>query len=142
MSELAGPITVSYPPAAPPGTAAKLLVADSPLVLNNSNSPHSYEYTITSGKTLRVQRVFISSSKDPSEKGARVELIFKDATEHVFERYYAADVSLQPVQYSDRKTARDGTAMTGNGTNKFIIRRTRLSSPDQEVDVVVEAYEE
>lgn len=142
MSNLAGPITVNYPPAAPPGTVEKRIIADTPLVVNNANSPHNTEYVITNGKTLRIQSIRVGSSKDPSEKGARVEVIYHNGTEHLFDRFFTADTTLQPHFYPDRSTTRDGTAMVGNGSHKLIVRRTRLSSPDQEIDVVVEAYEE
>jgi hypothetical protein len=142
MSSLAGQIVVPYPPACPPGAAEINIYADSPLELANTNRPHDTERVIANDKTFKLQRVIVGAGHDPSEKGTEIELIYKDATEHVVARFFAEN-STYVVQFGDLTKARDATSMAGNGsTFKFIVRRTRLSSSGQRVDVHVQGYEE
>lgn len=143
MSNLAGQVVVPYPPACPPGATEINLYADNPLELSNATSPHNTERVIADGKTFKLQRVIIGAGHDPSEKGSEVELIYYDgSTEHVVTRYFV-DNTTYVIQYADSTKSRDGTSMVGNGsTKKFIVRRTRLSSAAQLVDVHVQGYEE
>jgi hypothetical protein len=87
--------------------------------------------------------MIIGAGHDPSERGTQVDLIYYDgSTEHVVARFFVENTTFE-IQLADISKARDGTTMTGNGTTKkLIIRRTRLSSADQRVDVHVQAYEE
>lgn len=142
MSGLAGQIVVPYPPACPPAATEVNIYADNPLELSNANSPHDTERVIGNGKTFKLQRIIVGAGHDPSEKGTEVELIYKDATEHVVARFFAENATYE-LGFGDLPKARDATVMAGNGsTFKFIVRRTRLSSAGQKVDVHVQGYEE
>jgi len=142
MSSLPGQIVVPYPPACPPGATEINIYADNPLELSNANSPHDTERVIANGKTFKLQRVIVGAGHDPSEKGTEVELIYEDASEHVVARFFAENATYE-MQFGDLDRARDTTTMVGNGsTFKFIVRRTRLSSSGQRVDVHVQGYEE
>jgi len=141
-SNLPGQIVVPYPPVCPPTATEVNIYADDPLELSNANSPHDTEYVIGNSKTFHVQRVIVGAGHDPSEKGSKVELIYNDGTEHVVTRYFVENQTFV-IQLSDIAKARDGTTMIGNGTTKkFVVRRTRLSSAGQMVDVHVQGYEE
>ena len=142
MAQLLGQPVVTYPPASPQGTTEVEIYAETPLVVNNSNSPHDTEYVIPDGKVLRIQIAIVGAGKDPSEKGSKIELIYHDGTdEHIFDRFYTGNETLPPRIYSDRSTTRDGENLHGSGTSrKLIVRRTRLSSPDHEIDVQVHGY--
>lgn len=141
MAELLGQIVVCFPPVSPPGAVDKVIVADDPLSLDQSSSPHNTEYTITDGKTFYIQKITIGSSKDPSEKGNRIEIVYDDGSEKLLARYYSCSETTEYI-LPNRSTTRDSTVMVGNGSHKLIIRRIALSSPSREVDVVVEGYEE
>lgn len=133
-------IVVQYPAEASTRGTPVNIYADDPLELSNTNSPHDTNYTIPDGKTFYFQRAIIGAAKDPSEMGSKVELIYKAAAEHVLARYYV-DQKTFDIQMPDRSTTRDGTSMVGDGsTKKIIIRRTRMSSSKQEVDVHVQGY--
>lgn len=141
-SGLAGSIVVPYPPSCPPGATEVNVYADTPLELNNSNSPHNTERVIDNGKTFKIQRVIVGAGHDPSEKGTQIELVYHNGTEHVVARYFVENQTFE-FQLGDLSKARDGTSMVGNGSSfKFIVRRTRLSSSSQMVDAHVQGYEE
>ena len=142
-SKLLGSIVHGYPPVAPPGSTEVNVYADTPLELSNANSPHDTEYVIPNGKTFFLQRVIIGASKDPSEKGTMVEVIYKvAAVEHLVTRYFVDQKTFE-MQVVDLGVARDGTALIGDGsTKKIVARRTRMSSAAQLVDVHVQGYVE
>lgn len=140
-SGLPGPIVVPYPITCPPAATAVNIYASDPLELSNSNSPHDTSYTITNGKYFKLQRIIMAAGKDPSEKGTMIELIYKDSTEHLVCRLFI-DQTTSEMQFADLDKARDGTSMAGNGSYTMILRRTRLSSASQHIDVHVQGYVE
>jgi hypothetical protein len=141
MGSLPGSIVVPYPPVCPSTATEINIYADNPLELSNANSPHTTEYVIANGQTFKLQRVIMGAEADPSEKGCMVELIYKDASEHLLARFFTEPTS--EIQYADLDHARDGTVMVGDGsTKKVLVRRSRLSSSKQRVDIHVQGYEE
>jgi len=77
---------------------------------------------------------------DPTAKGSKIEVLYYDgAAEHLVERIYLMGESVSV--YPNTSSARDGTAMTGNGsTKKVYLRRHRMSGTAQEVDAVARGY--
>jgi hypothetical protein len=141
MGSLPGQIVVPYPPVCPSTAVEVKIFADNPLEISNSNSPHTVEHLIPNGKTFRLQRVIMGAENDPSEKGCMVEIFYKDSSEHLVSRYFTEPTT--EIMYADVGSARDGTAMVGDGsTKKILVRRTRLSSSKQRVDVFVQGFEE
>jgi hypothetical protein len=142
-SQLLGSIVHTYPPVAPPGATAVNIYADTPLELSNANSPNDTDYIIPNGKTFYMQRAIIGAGKDPSEKGTMVEVIYKaSSVEHVIARYFVDQKTFE-IQVVDLGKSRDGTDMVGDGSSKkIIVRRTRLSSATQPVDVHIQGYVE
>jgi hypothetical protein len=112
-------------------------VNDTPLDMSGNNQT---TYVITNGKTFYLQQIVAGSQGDPTENGSRVELFFYDGTEHLVARIYLTGFTTF-ITYPQLNEARDGTAMSGNGTNYLILRRTRLSGGNQEVDAVIYGYE-
>ena len=139
---VSGKVSISPPP--PPINADEVVIAaDTPLEINNQNSPHDTAYVITSGKTLYVQQIVAGAEGDPTERGSKVEVIFNEnGTEHIMERIYVAGFTQFGI-YPDTSTARDGTLMVGNagGTNTLIVRRARQSNSAQEIDAVIRGFE-
>lgn len=96
---------------------------------------------VPNGETLFLQLALAGSELDGS--GNRVDLIWVEgagATEHLIERFFAHGPS-QSYILNDIDTARDGTVLTGNGSNTFLrIRRVRLSGSAMQCDVSVRGY--
>ena len=136
--EIAGKVAI-VAPSAPPSTTAVTINASSPLALS---SDHTTTHTITNGKTFHFQQVETGSEGDTSEKGSVVEVSYFDgAIEHLLARVYLNGFTVF-VPFNDVSVARDGTAMTGDGSTKTIrVKRRRLSGSSQEVDAVVRGYE-
>lgn len=126
------------PAPVPPGGTPITIAADNPLSLN---STHETLYTITTGKSFKLQQIVFGAEGDPTERGSKLEVIFRNASgDHVIERLYVTGFS-QYVNYADVGKSRDGNVLSGNGTNKIVVRRMRLSGSSQEIDVVVRGFE-
>ena len=136
---VSGKVSVQIPP--PPEGGVEKQVSQNDANLDVSTT-HDTTYVITNAKTFVIQQVVVGAEGDPNEKGSKVEIIYYDGTtEHLVDRIYISGTSLFG-NYPDASQARDGTAMTGNGTTKtIIIRRTRLGGAALEIDCVVRGYE-
>lgn len=138
---------VTQPPEPPPGTTEFVLaISEAALTIGGGDSPaETVSATIGNGVDLYLQQFVAGAAGDPSEKGSKVELYWREGagpTDHLIERMYVAGQSVA-LTLPDANKARDGTAMTGNGTNtKLVISRSRLSNADQEVDAIVRGYTE
>jgi len=121
-------------------TAVVIAQAEANLSISGS-SPVNTEYIIPTAQTFYLQTLSGGAAGDPSESGSRIDVIYYDgATEHVVTRLYVSGQTTTVV-FPDSSQARDGTAMTGNGsTKKIILRRIRLSQASQEVDGEVRGY--
>lgn len=126
-------------PPPPPGIERVTVAADNPLSITGI---HDTEYIITTGKTFYLQHIAVGAEGDPTEKGSKIEVYFKEnSTEHIVERVYVTGFTQYGI-YPDTSTARDSTTMLGDGTSKLIIRRSRMgASSAQEIDVVLRGYE-
>lgn len=135
-----------YPPIAPPGTTPFVLAADDPLEVGPNPIYHeTVGPLIASGQDVHVQFLAGGAAGDPSETGSKVEIYWRigaPAVDHLVERIYLSG-STVAVILPDANKARDGTTMTGNGSNsRLVIRRERLSVSAQEIDAVVRGYTE
>ena len=130
--EIAGKVSVvgSVPP---PATNAFAVFADTPLVVGANDTA----VVIPDGETLHIQSI-TGGNEDPT-KGAQVEVVFNDGTEHVVGRFFTSGHSLF-FGFADVTQARDGTALTGNGTNTLIVRRLKFSGTDIAIDAVLRGY--
>lgn len=137
----------SQPPSPPPGTTEFVLsINESNLEIGSPPTYHEDESSVIgSGNDLYLQLFSAGAMGDPSERGSRVDLLWREGsgpTDHIIERMYVSGQSVT-ISLPDVNKARDGTSMTGNGTNtKLVIRRYRLSNADQEVDAIVRGYYE
>jgi hypothetical protein len=143
-------VVAASPPTPPPGTTEFVLaVNESELDVGSGgdvSSPHDTDSsTIGSGVTLYIQTIEAGTEGDPSEGGSKVEIYWVEgagATEHIVDRVYSVGDTLN-ISLPSITTARDGTVMTGNGTNTFLrVRRTRLSGTAKEVDFAIRGYTE
>lgn len=130
--EITGKVTV-IGAQAPPSTTAQVITADTPLTVGTSDTV----FVIPNGETFHLQQI-IAGNEDPT-KGAVIEVIFDDGTEHVVERVYTSGATIS-VGYSDVTTARDGTSLTGNGTNELIVRRAKYAGTNIAIDAEVVGY--
>lgn len=131
-----GNIGVRVVPNVPPaGVSATLIFADTPLTV----SSHDTTFTIPNGETFHLQRV-LSGNEDPT-KGASVEIIYYDGTtEHLVWRGFYAGFSV-PIDFPDLSIARDGTAMTGDGSTKtIIVRRAVFTGGAIAIDSTVQGF--
>jgi hypothetical protein len=135
----------SQPPSAPPGTTEFVLAI---LEVNlEIGAPPDYHDTVSAvlgnGIELYLQLFTAGAAGDPSERGSRVDLIWREGagpTDHVIERSYVSGQSVTVV-LPDVNQSRDGVALTGNGSDtKLVIRRYRLSKANAEVDAIVRGY--
>jgi hypothetical protein len=133
---ITGKVSVQIPPP-PPGATAVSVAADTPLDVFTSEDT---DYVITTSKTFHIQQIIVGAEGDPGEKGSKIEVFFDDGAEHLVDRIYVQGTSLFG-NYPDTSQSRDGTAITGNGTNKIIIRRSRLGGAALEIDSVIRGYE-
>ena len=137
----------SSPPKPPPGTTEYVFAQDDAnLSIGPVPSTHdTISAVIGNGVKLYLQIMTIGAAGDPSEKGSKVEFFWVTGStpvEHLIERLYATGASLS-LQLPDVHKARDGTAMVGDGANtKLIIRRTRLSTSNGEIDASLRGYTE
>lgn len=135
--QVEGRVSVTAP-TAPPSTTAVTITFSGALSISSTATDN---YTITNGKKFVLQQVIAGSEGDTSERGSVVEVFYYDgSTERIIERVYLNGFTT--AVYPNAATARDGTAITGNGTTKTIrLRRRRLSGSAQEVDAVLRGYE-
>jgi len=117
----------------PPATTAFAIFADTPLTTGN----HDTTWTIPSGEAAHIQSVQ-AGNEDPT-KGAVVEIIFDDGTEHLVERVYINGQTIT-ISFGDVMEARDGTDLIGNGSNELIVRRTKYSGTNIAIDAVLRGY--
>lgn len=137
----------SQPPQPPPGTTEFVLAIDeAELEIRSPPTYHEEESgIITNGAELYLQLFTAGAAGDPSERGSRVDILWREGatpTDHVIERVYVAGQSMT-ITLPNVHKSRDGTTLTGDGsTTKLVIRRYRLSRSRQEVDAVVRGYTE
>ena len=131
-----GAINVTVVGSVPPdGVEGVSIYADSPLVVGS----HDTTYVIPNGEHFVLQQ-FTAGNEDPT-KGAIVTILFDDGTEHVIQRGYLAGFTVD-FPLPNIAEARDGTILTGNGTNTIIVRREKLSGTNIQIDAVVRGYSE
>lgn len=139
-------IVAAKPPSAPPGTTEFVLAGDTPLEVGPvPNYQESVSAAIGSSVNLYLQSFSAGAAGDPSEKGSKVELYWREGggpTDHLISRIYLVGQTVVQTLPNVNK-ARDGTQMTGDGsTTKLVIRRERLSTSAQEIDAEVRGYTE
>ena len=118
----------------PPGTNQTVINADTPLTVGSDDT----DFIIPDGETFRLQSI-IAGNEDPT-KGASIEVIYDDGSEHLIERVYTAGQTIA-VSYSDIAEARDGTPLVGSGTsNSIIVRRAKFTGSNIAIDAVVFGY--
>lgn len=130
--EIAGKVSV-IGASPPPATTPAVLFGDNPL----SVGTHDTTFVIPSGQTFYLQEI-VAGNEDPT-KGAVVEVLYNNGTEHLIGRVYIAGQTLT-IGYPNRSTARDGTALVGNGTWTIILRRTKYSGTNIAIDAVARGY--
>jgi hypothetical protein len=139
--EVSGKFSISAPPP-PPAATPKQVAADTPLDVTGTLDT---DYEITDGTTFTVQSITGGSEGDPTEKGAKIEVIYVDFSlvEHVISRIYLVGQSIQV--FPDTSTARDGTALVGNATagqGLIRVRRLQFGGGTRELEAVVRGFEE
>lgn len=117
----------------PPSTNTARINADAPLTAGS----HDTSFVIPNGETYHLQQI-TAGNEDPT-KGAVFEIIYDDGTEHVIARVYTAGQTIS-VGYSDLVQARDGTPLTGNGSNSIIVRRVKFAGSNIAMDCEVLGY--
>lgn len=133
--EIAGKVAVvgALPP---PSTNPFAIIADTPLVVDNSDTA----FVIPDGETAHLQQL-TAGNEDPT-KGASVEIIYDDAgTERLIARVYTAGFSVL-FSFADIAMARDETPLLGNaaGTKKIIVRRLKFAGTNIAIDCVIRGY--
>jgi hypothetical protein len=137
----------SVPPSPPPGTTEFVLAPDNgDLEVGPTPTYHEKESSVIgNGTDLVLQFIAAGAEGDPSERGSKVEIFWREGagpTDHLVERMYLTGATVA-LSLPDTRKTRDGTTMTGNGSNtKLVIKRTRMSTSAQEVDCVVRGYTE
>lgn len=137
----------NQPPQPPPGTTAFVLaVLETNLEIGAPPTYHETESSaVANNAELHLQLFTAGAAGDPSERGSRVDIFWREGggpTDHVIERMYVSGQSVT-ITLPDVHQSRDGTALTGDGsTTKLVIRRYRLSNADAEVDAIVRGYTE
>lgn len=117
----------------PPATTPAQINADTPLVVGSDDTT----FIIPNGETFHLQEV-IAGNEDPT-KGAVIEVIFDDGTEHLIARVYTNGQTVS-IGYADVSEARDGTALLGNGVYTIIVRRAKFTGTNIAIDAVVSGY--
>jgi hypothetical protein len=132
--QIAGKVSVTGA-IAPPATTQVLIHADTPLTVGS----HDSVYVIPDGEVFHIQEIH-QGNEDPT-KGASVEIIYYNGTEHLLERVYSAG-STVTIGYPDINAARDGTSMVGNagGTNTIVTRRLKYSGSNIAIETEVVGY--
>jgi hypothetical protein len=135
----------SQPPSPPPGTTEFVLAQDeADLVVGPSPSFEEEESAaIGNGLNLYLQTFTAGAAGDPSEKGSKVELYWREGggpTDHLIARIYLTGQTVLET-LPDVNKARDGTQLTGDGsTTKLVLRRERISTSAAEIDGEVRGY--
>lgn len=134
----------AQPPSPPPGTTEFVLASDTPLAVGpNPSYQESESAAIGNSDNLYIQSFSAGAAGDPSEKGSKVEVYWREGvgpTDHLIGRIYLSGQTVVQTLPDVNKT-RDGTALTGDGsTTKLVIRRERLSNSAQEIDAEVRGY--
>lgn len=146
VSDIGRVSVTAFPISAPPGTTPFVVAADSPLEVGpNPSFEETLGAIVADDTDLHVQFFAAGAAGDPSEKGSKVEIYWREgspATDHLVERVYVSGSTVS-LTLPDTNLARDGTTMVGNGTNtRLVVRRERLSTSAQEIDAVVRGYTE
>jgi len=146
VSELGRVSVTTYPITAPPGTTPFVVAADTPIEVGpNPVYRETLGAVVAANTDLHVQFLAAGAAGDPSEKGSKVELYWREGagpTDHLVERIYVSGATVS-LSLPNTNLARDGTAMTGNGANtRLVVRRERLAVSAQEIDAVVRGYTE
>jgi hypothetical protein len=139
-------IVAAKPPSAPPGTTSFVMAADTPLSVGPVPTFHeTVSPAIGASVGLYLQTIAAGAAGDPTENGSKVEVYWREGstpTDHLISRIYLSGQTVNEV-LPNVNEARDGTALTGNGSNTYlVIRRQRLSTAAQEIDVEVRGYTE
>jgi hypothetical protein len=130
--EIAGKVQVTGA-VPPPATTPVIIYAATPLSVGSNDT----SFTIPNGETFYLQGA-IAGNEDPT-KGASIEIIYDNGTEHLIERVYTAGQTIS-IGYSDLSAARDGTALVGNGSHAIIVRREKYGGTNIAIDAVVSGY--
>lgn len=119
----------------PPLTTPAIIFASTPLTVGSDDT----DFIIPDGESFFLQEI-LAGNEDPS-KGASVEVIYDNGTEHLVARVYIAGVTV-PTGFPDEHTSRDGTEMAGNAgqTFKIIVRRIKFTGSDIAIDAEVRGY--
>jgi hypothetical protein len=135
----------AQPPTPPPGTTEFVLAQDE-AELDVGPVPAFHETVsaaIANGEDLYLQSVSGGAAGDPSEKGSKVEVYWREGagpTDHLIARIYLLGQTVVQT-LPDVNKARDGTQLTGDGsTTKLVLRRERLSTSAAEIDGEVRGY--
>jgi hypothetical protein len=139
LLSISGQVVVA-PPAIPSGATPVTVENNDPLNLTGGASPDDETYTITNGTTFYVTQFIAGGESNPTAAGSVVEIYFDDGTEHLVSRIYI-NGNTASLSFNCLCEARDGTTLTGNGTNTMIVRRRRLSNAASEVEGVLYGYE-
>ena len=118
----------------PDGVPTTRIFADTPLTVGS----HDTAYIIPNGDTFYLQ--FMSLTNEDPSKGASMEIIYYNGTEHLITRLNSAGF-LVSEPFNDLSIARDGTVMVGNGTTfTIILRRLKFSGSDIAIDGFARGY--
>ena len=117
----------------PPATTPVRINADTPLTVRS----HDTSFVIPTGETFYMQAV-TAGNEDPT-KGAVIEVLYDNGTEHLVERIYTNGETIQ-IGFPDLSSARDGTVLVGNGSHTIVVRRTKYSGSNIAVDAGVQGY--
>jgi hypothetical protein len=146
LTEDDGTLKVASQPPSPPSGTTEFILAQDDANLEVGPSPvyHETESAVVgNGVVFNLQLVVAGAAGDPSERGSKVELFWREGagpTDHLITRVYLVGASLA-LTFPSVSQARDGTAMIGNGTNtKVVLVRTRLSTAAQEIDAEVRGF--
>ena len=144
-----GSLIVAITPPVPPAGANEFVMAVTEAELRvgasgDVSSPHTtIGAVIGNALLLHLQLFTVGTEGDPAEAGSKVEIYWREGggpTDHLVERIYIDGETITVAVPSITK-ARDGTLMTGNGTDtRLVVVRTRTSTPAKEIDFVVRGY--
>lgn len=135
----------SQPPSPPPGTT-EFVLAQPEANLEVGPFPRFHETVsaaVGNNVELYLQSFTAGAAGDPSEKGSKVEIYWREGagpTDHLISRIYLSGQTVVQT-LPDVHKARDGTAMIGDGTTtKLVLRRERISWSAQEIDGEIRGY--
>jgi hypothetical protein len=137
--QIEGKVSITAPPT-PPGGTDFILAAESPLEISQAQSPHLTSVVLPTSTTLFITQIVAGCQGDPSADGSKVEVFFWDGTtERIIDRIYVTGFT-EFGNYPNVSKTRDGTTLSGDGTNELRIYRSRLSNSAQEIDAVVRGF--